>query len=122
MKTKIRRHKLERGAGFSLCEEPTDIFKPLKNSKANVCLIDCITIWVPNLIYYKKDIPEYFSRFMDSLRGNEVIVTNEVGLGIMPDNGIAREYINRLGEINKKLAVKADEVYLMVSGLKVKIK
>ena len=122
MKARIKRHKMERGSGFALCEEPIDIFKPLRTEKANVVVIDCITVWVSNLIYYKKDLKEYFRKFMNSLNGNEIIVTNEVGLGVIPDNAMSREYVDRLGEINNIISKKAAEVYLMVSGIKVKIK
>jgi adenosylcobinamide kinase/adenosylcobinamide-phosphate guanylyltransferase len=122
MKARIKRHKAERGSGFKLYEEPTDIFTPLKTIKANVIVIDCITVWVSNLIYYKKDLKEYFKKFISSLSGNEIIVTNEVGLGVIPDNALSREYVDRLGEINKMLTKKADEVYLMVSGIKIKVK
>ena len=122
MKAKIKRHKLERGSGFEVFEEPTEIFRPLKTQKANVYLVDCITTWVSNLIYHKKDLPQYFITLIDSLDGNEIVVTNEVGWGVIPANKLSRDYINYIGEINKMLAQKADEVYLMVSGLKVKIK
>jgi len=122
MTRKIARHKKERGNGFILREEPCDIHKPLKTGGVNVTLIDCVTTWVSNLIYYKKDLNKYFKNFLGSLRGNEIIVTNEVGLGIIPADGLSREYLNRLGNINKLLAARADEVYLMVSGIKVRIK
>ena len=122
MKKRIKRHQKERGTGFVLYEEPTDIFKPLRRSKAKVIVIDCVTIWVSNLIYYKKNVSKYFKSFLAALKGNEIIVTNEVGWGIIPDNGLSREYLNRISEINKLLAQRADKVYLMVSGIKVRIK
>ncbi len=122
MKERIKHHQKERGGGFILFEEPTDIFKPLRKTKANTVVIDCVTTWVSNLIYYKKDLNKFFKDFLEALKGNEIIVTNEVGCGIIPDNKLSREYLNRIGEINKLLAQRADEVYLMVSGIKVRIK
>ena len=106
MKAKIKRHKSDRGPGFALYEEPTDIFRPLRAGKAGVYVIDCVTVWVSNLLYYKKDIKKYFGRFLGSLRGNEIIVTNEAGLGVIPDNEMSRGYVNHLGEINKLLGLQ----------------
>ena len=122
MSQKIERHKSERGKGFTLIEEPTDIHKILRSIKAKITVIDCMTTWVSNLIYYEKDMDAYFKNLMGSLKGSEIIVTNEAGMGVIPANKISRHYLNRLGELNKMLAKRADKVYLMVSGLKVKIK
>lgn len=122
MEKKISRHKKERGAGFILREEPVEIFEALSSDKSNVCIIDCMTIWLGNLIHYNKDINRYFKILIRSLKGNEIIVTNEVGLGVIHADPMSRAYVNRLGELNKMLAKRADEVYLMVSGLKVRIK
>jgi len=122
MRSKIERHKADRGKGFILYEEPIEISTLLLKTSANVTLIECMATWVNNLIHYKKDVDEYFNSFINSLKGNEIIVTNETGLGIIPDTPLVREYSMHLGNINKMLAKKADEVYLMVSGLKVKVK
>ncbi|MCX5781397.1 MAG: bifunctional adenosylcobinamide kinase/adenosylcobinamide-phosphate guanylyltransferase [Elusimicrobia bacterium] len=122
MRSKIKRHRTERGNGFILHEEPTEISALIEKAKANVVLIDCVTTWVGNLMHYGKNTNLYFANLLDSLKGNEILVTNEVGHGIIPENPLARDYLNLLGNINKSLAKRADEVYLMVSGIKVKIK
>jgi len=122
MKRKIKAHKRSRGNGFILREEPTEIFRPLKTDKFSVCVIDCVTTWVGNLMHHGKDPKKYFDSFLRALTGKEIIVTNEVGWGVIPADADSRQYINLLGDINKKLAARADNVYLMVSGIKVKIK
>ena len=122
MERKINAHKRSRGNGFVLREEPTEIFKPLKADKFNVCVIDCVTTWVGNLMHHGRDPEKYFDALVRALSGKEIIVTNEVGWGVIPADEASREYVNLLGSINKRLAARADEVYMMVSGLKVKIK
>ncbi|HPX16999.1 MAG TPA: bifunctional adenosylcobinamide kinase/adenosylcobinamide-phosphate guanylyltransferase, partial [Petrotogaceae bacterium] len=88
----------------------------------DVILVECITTWLSNLLYYEKDIEKYTESFMNNLTGKEVIITNEVGLGIVPIDPLSRRYTDAIGKLNSKLARKADEVYLMVSSIPVKIK
>jgi adenosylcobinamide kinase/adenosylcobinamide-phosphate guanylyltransferase len=127
MKERIKRHQQERkDLGFSLIEESTDLHKIVteKSHEFDYILIDCITLWVNNLIYYSKDIEEYSQKFTQAIETaqNVIIVTNETGLGIMPENTLAAKYIDNLGIINQKIARVCDEVYLMISGQKLKIK
>ncbi|MBN1823133.1 MAG: bifunctional adenosylcobinamide kinase/adenosylcobinamide-phosphate guanylyltransferase [Endomicrobiales bacterium] len=122
MSAKIERHRKERGSGFEVKEEPTEIAAVIRENDADAVVVDCVTVWVGNIMHGAKDAKRYFRDFIGSLKGNEIIVTNEVGMGVMPDNEMAREYAGLLGKINKELANKADEVYLTVSGLKMRIK
>lgn len=122
MKIRITRHKEERDRDFIIYEEPTLIYKPLIESCATVYIIDCITTWVGNLLHYEKNIENEFDLLLKNLTGKEIIVTNEVGLGVMPANEMSRKFIDYLGNINKELAGKSDEVYLSVSGIRVRIK
>lgn len=121
-KQRIEIHRRERGADFILHEEPTEIMRPLEHVKAGVYVIDCITLWVNNLLYYKHNTDEYCGKLITALTGREIIVTNEVGWGVIPDNALSRQYIDTLGAVNKALAQHADTVYLMASGIPMRIK
>ncbi len=122
MKTRIARHRMEREQDFILYEEPIEIYRPLRESTANTYVIDCITTWIGNLIHYERDVEKETDLLLRTLTGKEIVITNEVGWGVMPVNEMSRIFIDYLGNVNKKLAEKSDEVYLLVSGLRIRIK
>lgn len=122
LRNRIAVHQHERGTDFILHEEPTEIMRPLKHVLAGVYIIDCITLWVNNLLYNNLNPDEYCQKLITALTGREIIVTNEVGWGVIPDNALSRQYIDSLGAVNKALARHADTVYLMVSGIPMRIK
>ena len=122
MKARITRHREERDQDFILCEEPIEIYRPLIECAANVYVIDCLTTWIGNLLHLEKDVEKEMDVLLRNLTGKEIFITNEVGWGIMPVNELSRKFIDHLGNINKKLAEKSDVVYLMVSGLRVRVK
>lgn len=126
---KIKRHRQERKDSFTTIEEPVQIVKVLENNIRNydIILIDCINIWINNLMFYKINITEYVENFIDFLKMNNnvtniIVVTNEVGQSIIPIDKSSRNFINFLGIINQKLAASADNVYLLVAGIPIKIK
>jgi len=126
MQKKVDAHIAERDHSYKTIEEPTEISDALiKASDADVIIIDCITFWVNNLLYYNKDIPEQFNRLLDSLKNIKkpvIIVTNEIGLGIIPADRETRLYAKNLSRINRQIADTADRVTMMVSGLQLQIK
>lgn len=122
MEARIERHKSDRGGGFILCEEPVEIHKPLAGIKASVYVIDCMTTWLANLLHHGVDVPEAIDRLFGALTGREIVVTNEVGWGLIPVESQNRRYVEMLGGLNKRLAARAEEVYLMVSGLPLRLK
>jgi adenosylcobinamide kinase/adenosylcobinamide-phosphate guanylyltransferase len=136
MKIKIQRHIDEREDRFDTIEEPLELDKAiLKTKEYDVVLLDCLTMWTSNIILNNENTEEtavekYLENFIKSLEElkNEskiqkiIVVTNEVGWGIIPGNKISRIYARLLGNVNKKIAKIADEVYMMVSGIEVKIK
>ncbi len=131
MAEKIRAHRLERGDAWRTFEEPRDIAPVLERvaAKSDVVLIDCLTLWVSNLLTLY-DMPE--DRIMaeaDRLAASlekagcpVILVTNEVGLGIMPADRLSRKYQNLLGIVNRRMAGLSSSIFLMVSGIGVKIK
>lgn len=125
MKVKIEMHQKERGRLWETVEEPIEISKALYSITEDFVMIDCVTLWLNNLIYYEKDIDLYIKSFCDTLiycPKEVIIVTNEIGLGVIPEKKNIREYINKLGLLNQKIGEIADRVVLMVSGIPIYIK
>lgn len=135
MKERIRKHRIERDSEWDTCEEPLNIPDVLLKTKDKyrAAVLDCLTIWLSNLLAREQiagppheTAQEALRKFLDTLRnfgGLELfIVSNEVGLGIVPDNKLARQFRDMAGELNQKVAGLADEVYLVTAGISVKIK
>ncbi|MHB8071760.1 MAG: bifunctional adenosylcobinamide kinase/adenosylcobinamide-phosphate guanylyltransferase [Candidatus Cryosericum sp.] len=123
MRLRIKRHKEERGDLFETIEEPVEIPSVLRRlSSYDVVLVDCMTTWLGNLMYYKRDIGTMKDELLTSISGNEIIVTNEVGMGIIPLEASTRAYVEDLGRLNAALAQRAERVIFMVSGLPLVLK
>jgi len=130
MKRRVARHQKERGQNWVTVEEPLHLPEAiLENSrKADVILVDCLTLWVNNLLMEtdnEKQIEEMLSRLIDTLekaRCPIVLVSNEVGSGIVPENRIARQYRDVMGLVNQAVAKAAGKVIWMVAGIPVTIK
>ncbi len=126
MKNKIDRHKKERNNFFDTIEEPIEIANKLLEIKGyDVVVLDCITTWLGNLFYHEKNIEKYENKLLQAIKQigyNLIIITNEVGLGVIPNDELSRKYVNELGSFNQKLAKAADECILMISGIPLKIK
>lgn len=131
MARKIAAHKAERAGRWQTCEEPNDIAGVLERiaPEFDVVLIDCLTLWVSNLLTLQNlgddEIEAAFSGLMEALKSAicpVIVVTNEVGLGIMPADRLSRRYQNLLGAVNRRIAGLADNVYMMISGIPIKIK
>jgi adenosylcobinamide kinase/adenosylcobinamide-phosphate guanylyltransferase len=129
MKRRIAAHQEERGPRWSTLEEPLDLAKAVKNADGYcAALIDCLTLWTSNLLHHFGDDPaaieERVAAFLEALRArrtNIVVVTNEVGLGIVPANALARQFRDLAGSINQRVAAVADEAVLVVSGRTLKL-
>ena len=114
MRERIAQHQQERGAEFPTIEEPLHIDR---HAEPGV-LLDCITMWVNNCIYYGHETwRETLLRFLDGIEGDAIIVTNETGLGTIPADPRTRRYHRILGEANMLIAQRADQVIFMVSGI-----
>lgn len=131
MKERVRKHQAERGAEWITVEVPLHLGEALrqKNSAVHFIVIDCLTLWVNNLLHYQTskglDIETEIQRFEKALQETQIpaaIVTNEVGLGIMPDNPLARRYADLLGGLNQRIARLCDQVIFMVAGIPMPIK
>jgi len=130
MAERIERHKKNRSPGWQTLEEPRQITSVIKESGEHYSLIllDCLTLWISNLMtagWNEKKILREADRLLLACRGMKgslILVGNEVGMGIVPDNPQARIFRDLSGQIQQKIAGEADEVYFMVCGLPQKIK
>ncbi len=127
MKIRIEKHKKERGNEFDTYEEPLEVARTLMeiSNKYDVIVFDCLTTYLGNLYYYNVDVESYIDNLIGTISKFQtqlILITNEVGLGIIPENKLARLYMETLGKTNTRLAKIAQEVYLMVSGIGVRIK
>ncbi len=130
MDEKIENHKKERfGLKIETIEEEINIKKILENidNDASV-MMDCLTLWVNNLIYHQKDLSEenlekiIFDSFKKCTAKNIYVVTNEVGQGLVPMEKELRKYRDLLGKANQCLGEICDEAYLISCGLNLKLK
>jgi adenosylcobinamide kinase/adenosylcobinamide-phosphate guanylyltransferase len=127
MKLRIAKHQEERaklaGAGsFTTKEETIELDKAII-SAGQRAVVDCIPMWINNLIYYKRE--DDFRTILDAfIKGIKdcIIVTNETGLGNIPFDEMTRHYNLLLAEANRKIAAAADKVLFMVSGIPMKVK
>lgn len=136
MDDRILRHKNERnGLGWISIEEETKLVEAIENARDyDIILIDCLTLWINNLMYRAEcnrtpfDEEEVLQeanklgRAIKSFDGTVCLVTNEVGLGIVPDNKLARKYRDLVGSCNRILGQKADEVILVSCGIPLPLK
>jgi adenosylcobinamide kinase/adenosylcobinamide-phosphate guanylyltransferase len=130
MRKRIKKHKKLRKTEWKTIEEPRNIDKAVLNLKGRkiLVLIDCLTLLTSNLLLEGLREREILRKIRDLLKTlkkkkfQAILVSNEVGLGIVPDNKLGRDFRDILGRVNQIAAQSAEKVYLMVSGLPVKVK
>jgi len=129
MRDRIRRHQAERGPGWTTVEEPLELVAALENAadKCDGCVIDCLTLWLSNvLLSSSHDEQVEMKRLLESLEEWDgppvILITNEVGCGIVPENALARRYRDLAGWLNQRVAAVADEVYWTVFGVPIDVK
>jgi len=123
MKTRITQHKIQRENNFITREEPLNLVKVLHESDG-VVLIECVSMWINNMLYHQKtltDIQEHIALLLKENR-DIVFVLNDVGSGIIPDNKLARKFIDISGKISQQIAQDVDEVFHVIAGIGTKIK
>jgi len=126
MRARIAEHRARRGPGWQTEEAPIDLAAAL-DATPDGCpvLVDCLTLWLSNLMLAGHDCDAAGLRLAESLarpRGPWVVVSNEVGLGIVPENALARRFRDAAGWLNQRAAAAADAVVLMVAGLPLRVK
>jgi len=126
MAERIAAHKARRDTGWQTIEGPRDLAEALRAAPSGAAvLIDCLTLWLSNLMERGADIETQLTGLQEALAekvGTTVIVSNEVGLGIVPDNALARMFRDLQGNLNQRLAAQASRVIMMVAGIAVAVK
>ncbi len=127
MDSRIARHREERGPRWRTIEEPIDLARVVRTEAGadRVLLIDCLTLWASNLMLAERDIDAATGALVAALgeaRGPVILVANEVGLGIVPDNALARRFRDVAGTVNQTVAACVDEAVFMAAGLPMRLK
>lgn len=126
MQSKITRHRARRGPDWALKEVPLDLIPTLASlGKDQICLIDCATMWLSNNLLAGTDLAQAQSALSGAISacdGPLVIVSNEVGQGIVPENALARSFREAQGRLNITLAAQADLVVQITVGLPLVLK
>ena len=127
MSRRIETHRARRGEGWSTVEAPLALAEAIRRESAprSCLLVDCLTVWLGNLLHHGRDVGEARDALLASLRaaaGPVVLVANEVGLGIVPDNAMAREFRDHAGRLNQAVAAAASRVYFVAAGLPLVLK
>jgi adenosylcobinamide kinase/adenosylcobinamide-phosphate guanylyltransferase len=126
MAARIAAHKARREAGWQTIEAPHELPEALHAAPQGAAvLVDCLTLWLSNLMHAKFKIDTMTTRLEQALAartGATVLVSNEVGLGIVPDNALARAFRDAQGVLNQRLAACAGRVVLMAAGLPLTLK
>lgn len=126
MQTKVDDHIAARGDGWTTVECPFDLAEALMRVREDeVALVDCATMWLSNQMLADHDIEAETQKLLQALatcKGRVVIVSNEVGMGIVPENALARRFRNAQGKLNQTLAAASDTAILVAAGLPVVLK
>jgi adenosylcobinamide kinase/adenosylcobinamide-phosphate guanylyltransferase len=128
MRDRIAHHQQRRGDLWTIHEEPLALTETLKrlDQPGNMILVDCLTLWVTNLMLEEglsvEDAFEPLVTHAANAQAQIVFVSNEVGLGIVPENRMAREFRDRAGRLHQQIAAVATDVYFIAAGLPLKMK
>ena len=129
MQRRIKAHQKARPAGWLTVEEPREVSAIIKKrSSQEIVLLDCLTLWISNLLMAGQSVSAVNARIkklaaaIKTCRAAAIVVSNEVGWGIVPENKLARDFRDIAGIANQKIAAVSNEVYLVVSGVPVRIK
>lgn len=126
MRERIAQHQSRRGAGWQTIDAPFELVEALAAVEpGRPVLVDCLTLWLTNHMLAKHDLSAECDRLVRLLvkpRGPWFVVSNEVGLGIVPDNALARRFRDEAGRLNQRVAAVADAVLFMTAGLPIKVK
>ncbi|MEO0914604.1 MAG: bifunctional adenosylcobinamide kinase/adenosylcobinamide-phosphate guanylyltransferase [Pseudomonadota bacterium] len=126
MAARIAAHKAERGAGWRTVEAPLDPAGAIRAAvECDVVLVDCLTLWLSNLMHQKRDIAVEMEGLLAALRAAPVpvlLVSNEVGLSIVPENALARAFRDAQGRLNQAVAAAVPRVTFVAAGLPLSLK
>ena len=128
MRERIRRHQDERGADFATSEEPLELVRLLGQvQNVDVVVVDCLTLWLSNLLMRDNSVERIEDQVaalvtaLKARRQHVVLVSNEVGLGLVPESAVGRIFRDIVGRTHQRLAAEADEIYFAAMGLVVRL-
>lgn len=126
MRRRIRAHRDRRGACWQTVEAPLEIAAALDDCPPETpVLVDCLTLWLSNLMIGDRPVEpaaEGLIAALERRRGTAVLVANEVGMGIVPENRLARDFRDAAGALHRALAARAEHVHFMVAGIPLIVK
>jgi adenosylcobinamide kinase / adenosylcobinamide-phosphate guanylyltransferase len=130
MSERIGLHRQERGDGFTTVEEPLYLDRALRKlpEGTSVVLLDCLTVWLGNMMHHfseSSDMEARIAALLEVLSDppcDIILVSNEVGMGIVPENAMARRFRDLAGTINRRVAERAHQAYLLCSGIPLVLK
>ncbi len=125
MRARIADHRARRAAGWHTIEAPFDLAGALADAAERPVLVDCLTLWLSNLMLDGRDTDTAFEALEISLQRRaapSILVGSEVGLGIVPETPLGRAFRDRAGMLHQRIAAHADRVLFMVAGLPMTVK
>ena len=127
MAERIGRHRAERGVEFRTLEVPLDLVDALEAevSPDGIVVVDCLTLWLSNLMHHGRNVvaeTNALAAFLAAAPGPVILVSNEVGMGLVPETRLGREFRDAQGELNREVAAVCGRVEFMVAGLPVTVK
>lgn len=125
MRARIAEHRAGRPAGWETVDAPLDLPETIAAHAGRPILVDCLTLWLTNLILAERDTAQAGAALLAACERASaplVLVGNEVGLGIVPDNALARRFRDEAGRLHQALAARAGRVVFMVAGLPMQVK
>jgi adenosylcobinamide kinase/adenosylcobinamide-phosphate guanylyltransferase len=124
MQKRIDAHKLQREDRFITVEEALELSKEIQKHDKSPILVECLSIWVNNMLYHEKSVDAMIAEINSVMMQDRdvVFVINDVSCGVIPDNKLAREFVDANGKIAQLVASACDEVYHVVAGIATRIK
>jgi adenosylcobinamide kinase/adenosylcobinamide-phosphate guanylyltransferase len=126
MEARIARHRAERSPEFTTIEEPLEVGDAIARADADAIVVDCLTLWLSNvMLTFGRDVNRDSEKLIGAARESRaavILVTNEVGCGLVPDNTVGRDFRDYAGILNQRAASVAEEVYWMVFGQPLRVK
>jgi adenosylcobinamide kinase/adenosylcobinamide-phosphate guanylyltransferase len=126
MEERIAKHRADRAPEFTTIEEPLKIADAIRDANADAIVVDCLTLWLSNvMLSFGHDVDAETEEVLAAVRKSAaavILVTNEVGCGIIPETTLGRDFRDRAGILNQRVAAVADEVYWMVFGHPLRVK
>lgn len=127
MEGRIAIHRERRGDEWQLSEEPLDLIEAIRENDqpTNVILVDCLTLWLSNLMHAERNVDQQVQslcKMLTTLSAKIIFVSNEVGLGIVPENALARLFRDHQGRLNQSIAAAVDRVDFIAAGLPLTLK